>query len=320
MSARDWVQLLASVGHLVLAVLCLVRGGKSSLSRPLLLLCLDLFGWNFATLAQHVTGAPLWDWVDAVLTAMSPPLALHLVVTFVGTRRVHSRPLQAAYIAFGALALVSSTAIIVPWTRRWIDSPAWAVLLLAGWAPILSFGLVLLVRHLVASTDLDEKARTRTMLAAVAVGGALATTDLVAGAGFAVPYLGSLGTLIGTLLVAIAVFRLRLFDRDLSVSTAVYACALAVASVAAYVVVLALLGGNVAAVTFGMVAVTIVVLAAVRELIVTLAIHRERGAHLAVLGRISAQMAHDLKNPLAALIGAAQVIEGDLARDQQRAF
>jgi len=320
MNVRDWVQILASVGHLMLAVLCLVRGGRSALARPLALLCLALFGWNFATLAHHLTGAPLWNWLDAIFTALSPPLVFHLIVAFVGMRRVHQRLVQAAYVAFGAFALVSSTAFIAPWARTWIDSPAWATLFLVGWAPLLVSGLLLLVRHLIRSTDVDEKARTRTMLAAVAVGGALASTDLLAGARFAVPHLGSLGTLIGAFLLASAVFRLRLFDRDLSVNTAVYAGALAVTSIAAYAAILVLFGGNVAAVTFGTAAVTIVIIAAVRELMGSLSAHRERVARLAALGRISAQMAHDLKNPLAALLGAAQVLEGELTRAQQQEF
>src|SRR5258705_363804 len=107
MAARDWLQFFAVVGHLTLATLSLARGGRSPLARPLAWLCFDLFGWNFATLAHHVTGAPFWDWLDAILTALSPPLALHLVVAFVGVRRAHVRVLRALYVVFGALALSS---------------------------------------------------------------------------------------------------------------------------------------------------------------------------------------------------------------------
>jgi len=47
-----------------------------------------------------------------------------------------------------------------------------------------------------------------------------------------------------------------------------------------------------------------------RELAIGLTESRERVQRLTVLGRFSAQMAHDLRGPLSALLGAAQVLEG----------
>ena len=77
---------------------------------------------------------------------------------------------------------------------------------------------------------------------------------------------------------------------------------------------------NTALLVFGTLFVTLILLAAARRIIGTLS----RGAQLerlATLGRLSAQMAHDLKNPLAALKGAAQFLQeeqkpGPLARRQ----
>ena len=258
MIARDWMYLLAAAGHLTLAVLSLSRGSRSPIARPLALLCFDMFGWCFASLASHLTDAPVWVVLDAMCTALSPPLALHLVVTFVGASRAHLRLVVASYIVFGALAASSGAGCIATWGRTWLDSTAWAAIFLAAWVPTLVLVLVLLVRHLVSSGDADEKARTRTMLAAVAVGGALATADVVSAAGFPLPRLASIGTLISTFLVATAAFRFRLLDRDLSVSTALYAGALALAGVFAYLAVFVMLGGNAAALAFGTLTVTLV--------------------------------------------------------------
>jgi signal transduction histidine kinase len=251
----------------------------------------------------------VWVVLDAMCTALSPPLALHLVVTFVGASRAHLRLVVASYIVFGALAASSGAGCIATWGRTWLDSTAWAAIFLAAWVPTLVLVLVLLVRHLVRSGDADEKARTRTMLAAVAVGGALATADVVSAAGFPLPRLASIGTLISTFLVATAAFRFRLLDRDLSVSTALYAGALALAGVFAYLAVFVMLGGNAAALAFGTLTVTLVLGAAVREVAVSLATQRERVERLAVLGRFSAQMAHDIKNPLATIKGALQFLQ-----------
>lgn len=313
MSARDWMVLLAATGHLTLAVLSLSRLRGSPIARPLALLCLDMFGWCFASLANNVTRAAAWSVLDSAFTALTPPLALHLFVTFVGAERARLRVVVAAYVAFGTLAL-SSAASLSPWGRPWVDSTVWAAVFLAGWAPTLVFIVVLLVRHLVESSDPDEKARTRTMLAALAVGGALATVDVLGAIGLPVAHLGPIGSLASTTLVATAAFRFRLLDRDLSVSTAVYAVALAVTGVVVYLVVFRLLGGNVAALAFGVVTVTIVLGAAVREVASSLATQRERVERFAVLGRFSNQMAHDLKNPLGTLKGALQFLQEERAQ------
>ena len=50
------MSLLAAIGHLSLAVTALASGRRSSVARPLAALCFVLFGWNFATLAQHLFG------------------------------------------------------------------------------------------------------------------------------------------------------------------------------------------------------------------------------------------------------------------------
>src|ERR1019366_1994000 len=93
--------------------------------------------------------------------------------------RAHRRVVVVAYVGFGALAVSASTGWIASWGRAWLDSSAWATLFLAGWLPILGLVLFLLIRHLVQTSDDDEKARTRTMLAALAIGGAFATADVV---------------------------------------------------------------------------------------------------------------------------------------------
>jgi signal transduction histidine kinase len=264
---------------------------------------------------EHVSDAPLWGVVDSVFTALSPPLMLQLVATFVGASRQSARSVVAAYVVFGGLALSSAMGLFTVWGREWVSSGAWAGAFLAAWAPTIAVALAWLVRHLVQAREPEEKARTRTFLAAFALGGAFATTDELAALGLAMPHLASFGTLVGTFLVATAVFRFRLLDRDLSVSTAVYAVALACAGLVAYVVVLRLLGGNVAAFGSATAIVTLVLVAAAREVATSRAVQRERVERLTVLGRLAAQMAHDIKNPLAALLGATRVLE-DAPREQ----
>jgi two-component system sensor histidine kinase HydH len=309
MGGREWMCLFAAAGHLALAILSLVRGRQSVVARPLALLCFALFLWNFATLQEHAHYAPFWGFVDPIFTALTPPLALQLVATFVGASRLRARSVAAAYIVFGVLALSSAARLVSARVREWVASGVWDAAFLAAWLPTLAVSLVWLVRHLIQSRESEEKARTRTFLAAFAFGGAFAVTDPLVHLGLAVPHLASFGTLVGTFLVATAVFRFRLLDRDLSVTTGVYATALAAAALMSYSVALHLFGRNVAASGAATAIVTFALVAAGREVASSRAVQRERVERLTLLGRLAAQMAHDIKNPLAALLGAARVIE-----------
>jgi signal transduction histidine kinase len=162
------------------------------------------------------------------------------------------------------------------------------------------------------------------MLAALIVAGVLATSDVVRDLGFPLPHVAPIGALVSAILVANAVFRFRLFDHDLSVSSAVYAAALAVAGVAAYLGVFRVLGGNVVALALGTVTVTLGLCIAVYEMSTSAAVQRARVERLLALGRFSSQMAHDLKNPLASLKGALQFLEEERRRgrslDDQNEF
>jgi signal transduction histidine kinase len=55
--------------------------------------------------------------------------------------------------------------------------------------------------------------------------------------------------------------------------------------------------------------VTLALVAAAREVTASRSAQRERVERLTVLGRLAAQLAHDIKNPLAAMLGAARLLE-----------
>jgi len=65
---------------------------------------------------------------------------------------------------------------------------------------------------------------------------------------------------------------------------------------------------------FGSSVVILLLVAALRPLARTLSAQRVRSEYLATLGRFSAQMAHDIRNPLAAIRGAAQFLQEEQAQ------
>lgn len=311
MSLRDALFLVAAVGQLALALATLSRAGKSPLALPVALLALDFFGWTFATFMNHRYGGPAWRSIDVFFTTLGPAPALHVVLGFVGATRARASLLRATWGLFGAFALVGAASLHAPWGSGVVESPAWAAAFLAAWLPTLVLELWLLVRHLRTSADPTEKARTRVVLSALFLGAAFAATDPVQDVGVAIPSLTPLGALATAALLAIVAMRLRLFDRNLGGTTSLYAGSVALSAVLVYLVLFQGLRGHLPALAFGVTVATIALGAVVREAAGSLAAHRERVDRLAVLGRFSAQMAHDLKNPLAALVGAVQVMDGD---------
>jgi signal transduction histidine kinase len=316
MAVREWTFLIAAVGHLALAIMSLRRTRDSAVALPLALLCLDMCAFCFASMAAKVEGGAAWGVVDGFATTLLPPFALNVVVTFVGARRAHARVLVAVSALFFGLAVGSAVGFV--------ESGTWAGIFLGLWVPTLVFLVALLLRHLSRSADPGEKARTRMMLAAFAAGGLLATTDIVHDLGISTPPMAPIATLAGSFFIATAVFRLRLFDRDLAASSALYGIALSIAAVVAYGLALQTLGGHVAALVFVTVALTAILGTAMHELTGSRTIRRERMARLAALGRFSSQLAHDLKNPLATLNGALQFLEEERQRgnslDAQQEF
>lgn len=320
MSLRDSIFLLAALGHLALAMVSLARVGKSPLARPVTLLAFDFFGWEFAALCNHRFGGVYWRVLDATFTALGPALVLHFVLSFVGKRRAQRRFLYVAYSVFVALAASSLSSFFWSWGAVWIESMAWASVFLAAWLPTLVWEVGLLVKYLRSGVTEDEQARTRIVLAALVLGGAFASTDLWNDMGLRMPGLAPVGTLASTLLLAFVAFRYRLFDRNLGSATTLYAVSLSAAAIVLCLALIAQFQSNLPALAFGFAVVVLLLTALVREAVSSSSRYRERVERLAVLGRFSAQMAHDLKNPLAALVGAVQVLESDSEAHEMRAM
>lgn len=310
MNVTQAVSVAVCVGQLALALVGIARATRSPLAVPLALLCLDIFGWTGASLAFELSHAPAWHWLDHALTPWTAPLGLHFVLVFVGRRRALRVWVYVASLAGGALSLVALLALAVPAAQEFIATPWWSRLLLSAALPTMVFALRELVRHLRTSLDATERARTRLLLAAFAIGTTLGATEELT------PDLlvGNIGLLLGTALLAVVALRFSLFERNVSLRVAAYVLALTGVGGVATLLVFRSLGADGALVVLGAATVSLAAVAGSRRWLSRDAERRARQVQLTTLGRFSAQMAHDLKNPLAALKGAAQLLREDLAR------
>jgi signal transduction histidine kinase len=311
MTFHAWLTLVACVGELALALVAALRGSRSPLALPLALLSLALFGWNFANLAFLLSGNPAWRWLDVAVSPLGTPFALHFLLGFAGRTRELRSPLIGCYAYYGALSLASLSAFALPAAQRFAGSPLWAMLFLAGLVPTTLLAGGALFVHLRRASTAEEQARTKLLIASLALAVALNATELLADVGLDIPRLGALGALTCTALLTTVTFRFDLFERRLSTAHALYAASLGSLAVAAYVALFWVLRTNLALLAIAVLTLTLAIVFISRRAVTLQSARRARLQYLATLGRFSAQMAHDLKNPLAALKGAAQLLRED---------
>src|SRR5690348_1946429 len=125
MGPHVWLTSITCVGELVLAGAAFFGGARSGLGLPLALLSLDLFGWNFASLAFELSHRPSWRWFDLAVSPLTAPLLLHFVLAFVGRARRLRALLAACYVGFAALALSAVVAWFFPFARGFPGSRQW---------------------------------------------------------------------------------------------------------------------------------------------------------------------------------------------------
>ncbi len=309
------ITVAASAVFLGLAALTAVRGKRgNALALPTALLCVDLFAYlGFGTLGE-ITGAPIWECFEAAAAALSGPLLFHLTLAFVGARRSRRVQLRLSYLAFGAVALSSLAPLLDDRWAGYAGGESWALAMLACTLPTFVYALWLLARHYRHSGRGEERARTQLFIATVGVGVGGASTDLVAiGGAPVVPQLADPAMLISAVLLTALALRARLVAGGLGTSV-LTASLIGVIAVVAQFIVFRSLGSTTAALGLGTIGVTVVVIGAARAVWASYTEVQARTAHLATLGRLSSQMAHDIRNPLAAIRGAAQYLDEERKR------
>lgn len=314
MTTQDWINLIACVGELAATLLVALRAVGGPLALNLVFLSLDFFAWNFAQLAYHRTHLVRWHLLDMMSSPLASALAFHFLILFLGKSRQLRWLLRAIYFYYGFLAAAAAAGLVWADARSFALSGAWSWTWLAGLLPLSVLAVTLLIGHIRSVGSVEERNRTWLLLGAVAVISPLASTELWADLGYPVVRLGSVGILSFNALLLIAAWQFRLFDRALRPATALTATLLAAVGGIAYLTVFRAAGSNPALLVFGTLTVTLALLASARLIIGTVMQRRDRTVQLVTLGRLAAQMGHDIKNPLAALKGATQFLREERAQ------
>jgi signal transduction histidine kinase len=308
MSTQSWVTLIACIGEVAVVLLVMLRASGSPLATPLLWLSVNFAAWNFAQLAFYRSGQIGWHLADMALSPVAIAIAFHFMLRFLGHARQLRWVLASVYLYFGLLAGTAAVGLLSLPVRRLALSAAWDWCWLAGLLPLSVIIVTALVVHLRRAASVEERTRTWLLLAAVALLSPMASTELWASLGFRVPRLGSVGILSFNAILTLAALRFRLFDKALSPSAALTTMIVAAVGGIAYLSIFHFAGTSTALLVLGTLVMTLFLLAATRLVFNTLISRRDQLVRLATLGRFAAQMAHDLKNPLAALQGATQLL------------
>ncbi len=307
-AAYTGLAILATAAGVVLAALAVLRT-KSPLALPLALLALNQFAWNGATVGLHLTGDDAWRWVGATAAPLFLPFALHFTLVFVGRRRALNRWLLTAYAVFGAQALGVGISAVAQGARATRGLSAWAGVLACTIVPLGLFGFHLVLRHLDSVSAPVERLRTWLLLLAFAVVAVFATTDLLYDVGLPVPPLSHVGSFAFNTVLGVMAFRLGLLADGSTVRAALLALLVGLGGAAVALFAFMLLQGNLALLALAFGSATLVVVVVTRRVTAAVTRQREGLSRAANLGRFSAQMAHDLKNPIAAAHGAVQFLE-----------
>ncbi len=314
MTLRDWPVIIACVFGLSLVLLVIWRGRRSPLAAPLVFLVLNLTAWNFADDAWHASDETrvVWHMVDHALSPLSMPLAFGFALVFVGRRRQLRALLGASWVvailtgAPALLSLVSELGPLATW-GRWFTEGPWYPINFAHLVVMASLGLWLLIQH-ARTAGPGERTQARGVLVAIGVLIALGVSEFAPG-----PGLGLFGFILFTLVLSVVVLQPGLPEISIPRTLIPIAVLAAATGVSAWLFMAKRSNGP------AVVLLLLTVLALV-ALVIGLSVHaqrtqaRERLEQLVLLGRFSQQLAHNLKNPIAALKGATEYLQENLHR------
>ena len=301
----------ASAGNLFLSNLVVFRARRARGAFPIALLCVSLFLWDFGQGALLRYGQPSWSLIRLVGSSASPAFLWHFVLIFTGRDRSLRPWLIGVYVLTILYGLSTAAALVSPACEEYVRGPLWNLIYLVVFFPffIASFILVSKRRREVQSSV--ERNAVNFVAFGIAVAVIMGFSELMHRF-WTLPALGHVGSVLCTLALAVAILRHRLLEKQTPIRT-LFLFLLMTASV---VVVIALLSSLLqertrAAFLFGAVALT-TLLALYRTVFIHLYEQAQRRQRLALIGTMAAGVAHEIRNPLASIKGAAQFVQKDL--------
>jgi signal transduction histidine kinase len=301
----------ASAGNLFLSNLVVFRARRARGAFPIALLCVSLFLWDFGQGALLRYGQTSWSVLRLIGSSAAPAFLWHFVLVFTGRDRSLRGSLIGVYVLTVLFGLSTAGALVSPAFEAYVEGPVWNLIYLVVFFPffIASFVLVLIRRREVQTTV--ERNAANFVVFGLGVGVVMGFTELVHRF-WGLPALGHVGSVVCTLALAVAILRHRLLEKEAPVRSAFLFLLLGGSAVVVVMLLSSLLQERTrAAFVFGAVGLT-TLLALWRTVFIPLNEQAQRRGRLALIGTMAAGVAHEIRNPLASIKGAAQFVQKDL--------
>lgn len=301
--------LVTAAGFMGLSIAAVYRGPRHPLAVPFAQMTAMLAIYKLVEPASDISGDASWDTLEFMAATMAAPPLLSFFCVYLGISRPLRWPLRLAWIFFALVAAALAARQILP-EQVQFDQALWSRLMLLGLAPTCLPLLFLAGGHWLRSSS-EGRLRTQLILTAVLLGVGGAVTDLTAMSGYQVPRLADVGLVASVVPLGLVAMESNVIRRSSGLVLATI-IGVSLLAVIAHVVLFALAEGELTRLILGSLGITLLVVAALRPLLSTQSELRHRRHYLTTLGRLSEQMAHDLRNPLAALSGAAAYLEHEI--------
>ena len=311
-SLPELLYFAAAAGNLFLANLVAFRARRARGALPIALLCVALFIWDFGQGALLRYGDHPWAIVRLIGSSTAPAFLWHFVLVFTGRDRSLRPWLIGMYVVTALYGLSTAAGLFSPACEAYVRGPVWNLIYLCVFFPffLASFRLVSL-RGREVQTAVERNAANFVAFG-IAVAVIMGFTELVHRFVPALWALGHVGSFLCTLVLAVAILRHRLLDSQAPVRTFFFVLLLTASAVVVVALVTLRLPERVRpGFVFGAVALT-TLLTLYRTLFIRLYEQAGRRQRLALIGTMAAGVAHEIRNPLASIKGAAQFVQKDL--------
>ncbi len=320
MNVQTIVSASAALAHLGIAALAFVHIRHMHLGRVFIAMAFAFSVWIASDVLSDYIWHGFFETIDETAVCFSAACGVDFILSFIGMREARRRWVLASYAWFFALAGLTALGLVHPPLRDFSSSQTWSALMLTGLAIFLSHSFYLAVRYAIDAASNDERQRTRTVLLGILISMTLGPTDALRTLSPALqselPRMSDLGSLFIVALLYVSVSRAKVAGVELATNRAFQALSLMLVVLLAVIVSFFALRDDIAT-WFAVSATATAILVLVTYHWVQLNTEEKaRTQNFATMGRLSAQLAHDLRNPISAIKAATEFIEGE--RDAER--